>query len=492
MVLIWLGALAWLVVREYGSSSDREAATPGQVRVPPTATFYALLAGSDQVGLSSITTDTLPEGVRITSRTDVDVPLPLVPRRLLTNTEAIFDRGFRLRGFTTSASGEAGQVTLVVTVHADTLLSAVVSGRGFMTPDTLVLPVPAGVLLPDAVPLRLASRGDLRAGTVTVLHVLDPVDLSVEPWELRVGAESTLVVADSAVRDAGSGEWLAAGLTPTRAWRVTWTNHGMPVSAWIDREGEVLERSTPLGLTHRRGPFEIVNSKYIRRRPHNVQAAPLEVAVPVAAPEGPTRVNIGVPDLRAVASLMTTPWQGVARGSIETRHGPVPPLRAPQPLPDSIPAADRQPPASGRIRLDARRIGGADNVAPAGAVDHLAKWIASAVIPGSPDFGGVEQTLLRRQGDSSDRALLLVEMARALGIPARPVAGLLSSGGRLRYRAWAEVWLGAWVPVDPTLGQFPADGGHVRLLTHATARPAAIVSLVGAVRPTLANPTTVP
>ena len=181
MVLIWLGALAWLVVREYGSSSDREAATPGQVRVPPTATFYALLAGSDQVGLSSITTDTLPEGVRITSRTDVDVPLPLVPRRLLTNTEAIFDRGFRLRGFTTSASGEAGQVTLVVTVLADTLLSAVVSGRGFMTPDTLVLPVPAGVLLPDAVPLQLASQGNFRAGTVTVLQVLDPVDLSVEP-----------------------------------------------------------------------------------------------------------------------------------------------------------------------------------------------------------------------------------------------------------------------------------------------------------------------
>ena len=71
------------------------------------------------------------------------------------------------------------------------------------------------------------------------------------------------------------------------------------------------------------------------------------------------------------------------------------------------------------------------------------------------------------------------------------MAGLLTGGGRLRYRAWAEVWLGAWVPVDPTLGQL-ADSGHIRLLTHATARPAAIVSLIGAVRPTLDTPTTVP
>jgi transglutaminase-like putative cysteine protease len=82
-------------------------------------------------------------------------------------------------------------------------------------------------------------------------------------------------------------------------------------------------------------------------------------------------------------------------------------------------------------------------------------------------------------------------MARALGIPARPVAGLLTDGGRLRYRAWAEVWLGAWVPVDPTLGRF-AEAGHIRLLTHATARPTAIVSLLGAIRPTLDTTTTVP
>jgi len=72
------------------------------------------------------------------------------------------------------------------------------------------------------------------------------------------------------------------------------------------------------------------------------------------------------------------------------------------------------------------------------------------------------------------------------------VAGLLFTGGRLRYRAWAEVWLGGWVPVDPTLGQFPADGGHFRLLIDATARPSTLVSMLGAVRPLLTTTTTAP
>jgi hypothetical protein len=488
-VLTWLGALGWLVVREYRPVRQGERA---QVRLPPTATFYALRAGPDQVGLHSITTDTLPDGLRVTSRTDVDVPLPLVPRRLLTTTEAVYDRRLRLRGFTTTASGEAGQVTLAVTVAEDTLLSVVVGGRGLTTTDTVELQVPAGVLLPDAVPLALATRGGLTTGGVTTLRVLDPLDLTVEPWDIRVGAESTLVMADSALMDSASGSWIPAGLDSIRAWRVTWREHGLPVGAWIDRQGGVLARDTPLGLAQERGPFEIVNTGYRRRRPRNIQAAPLEVSVPVTTPEGATQVSLGIADLRAAAPMLTTPWQAVVEGGLETRTGPPPLPRAPVPLPDSVLATDRQSVASPRILLEARRIAGADSAVPSRAVARLAAWIGTAIVPASPAFGGVERTLVRGGGDSSDRAQLFVEMARALGIPARPVAGLLSSGGRLRYRAWAEVWLGAWQPVDPTLGQFPADAGHFRLLTHATARPAAIALLVGAVRPTPAHSTTVP
>jgi transglutaminase-like putative cysteine protease len=118
--------------------------------------------------------------------------------------------------------------------------------------------------------------------------------------------------------------------------------------------------------------------------------------------------------------------------------------------------------------------------------------VAGSIQAGQPNVGSPLQTLLRRRGDSSDRAELFVAMAQSLGIPARQVVGLLSTGGPLRYRAWAEVWLGAWTPVDPTLGQAPADAGHFRLLIDATARPTTVIPMLGAVRPAITTTPTVP
>lgn len=470
--------------REYRPGRDASAEAATTVRLPPSTVFFSLAAGRDQVGLHSVSTDTLPDGLRVTSRTDVDVPLPLVPRRVLTTTEALYGPGLRLRSFTHTVSGETGQLTVTGTMTEDTLLALVVSGRGMTGADTLVRHVPAGALLPDAVPLALAARGALRAAGTVAFDVLDAETGTVRHRDLRVSAESTFVVADSAVRDSAGRAWRPAGGTPVAARRVAWVDGGLPVTAWVDPEGALLRLETPLGLSWSRAPFEIVNSGYRKRRPRNVQAPPLEVSVPVPEPMGPTWVGLGQVELRSVAADLTTPWQMVVRDGIQTVTTPA--ARGPVPA-DTVLPSDRRPLASPRIKLEARRIGGTDTVAAAEVVARLARWIGGAVAPGIPAPGGAEQTLLRRRGDSSDRAELLAAMARALGVPARTVAGLLASGGRLRYRAWTEVWIGGWQPVDPTLGQFPADGGHVRLMVRATARPTELVPLVGAIRPQLAT-----
>jgi hypothetical protein len=35
--------------------------------------------------------------------------------------------------------------------------------------------------------------------------------------------------------------------------------------------------------------------------------------------------------------------------------------------------------------------------------------------------------------------------------------------GYFYFHTWPEVWFGKWIPVDPTLAQFPADAVHVPL-----------------------------
>ena len=69
--------------------------------------------------------------------------------------------------------------------------------------------------------------------------------------------------------------------------------------------------------------------------------------------------------------------------------------------------------------------------------------------------------------------------------------GLVYLRGAFYYHAWPEVYAaeadgrGLWLPVDPTLNQFPADATHVRLARGGLDRQAVILGLVGHAKVTL-------
>jgi transglutaminase-like putative cysteine protease len=89
------------------------------------------------------------------------------------------------------------------------------------------------------------------------------------------------------------------------------------------------------------------------------------------------------------------------------------------------------------------------------------------------------RVLTDRVGDCNEFTVLYVALARAAGLPARPTAGLVKLGDRFYYHAWPEVYLGSWVAVDPLLGQFPADAGHLRFVVDGLARQVQLVRFIG-------------
>ena len=70
-----------------------------------------------------------------------------------------------------------------------------------------------------------------------------------------------------------------------------------------------------------------------------------------------------------------------------------------------------------------------------------------------------------KEGDCNEHTTLYTALARASGIPTRMAVGMVYQDGRFYYHAWPEVYINGWMAVDPTLGQFPADATHIRLLT---------------------------
>ena len=107
------------------------------------------------------------------------------------------------------------------------------------------------------------------------------------------------------------------------------------------------------------------------------------------------------------------------------------------------------------IKAKATEIAGKERY-PYGKAQKIYEWLlSSGGIKGEPLSGGALEALEEKQADSYRASLLFCALARASGIPALPVAGVLVNKQRESSRHfWAEFWLDGfgWIPVDPALG----------------------------------------
>ena len=83
------------------------------------------------------------------------------------------------------------------------------------------------------------------------------------------------------------------------------------------------------------------------------------------------------------------------------------------------------------------------------------------------------------RGDCNEHTILAVALARAAGLPARVCAGIVYIDGTFGYHAWPVVWVGEWVEMDPTFGQYVADATHIILATGSLEAQYVINSAIG-------------
>lgn len=104
------------------------------------------------------------------------------------------------------------------------------------------------------------------------------------------------------------------------------------------------------------------------------------------------------------------------------------------------------------ILAAAAAVGGETN--PYLMAERIYQYIAAHLFYlDGPGFQGAKLTLELGSGECGDYATLFVAMARAVGIPARPVVGYHAYSGE-QYHVWAEFYLQGigWVPVDAQAG----------------------------------------
>lgn len=281
LLVAWAGALGWHVKREYFPARST-LLTRAAGGIPPGPAYYRLSWDDRRLGWARSEVDTLPGGgFDLATLLEMEAGPLGVSGSLRAETTARLGGDLGLERFTTRATGSllsgvselgglspapgarpsgeaaAGADSLSADgrMEGDSTLVAVIrrSGRA----DTLRISTEGGLVPLGALPLRLAADPDIQPGRRVAVRVLDPRSASVRRVELQVQEVARRIYPDSARRDTATGNWTVAGRDTVQAWRLTPAEEGLPVTAWIDEDGRLLEARLGSALRLERTAFEL-------------------------------------------------------------------------------------------------------------------------------------------------------------------------------------------------------------------------------------------
>jgi hypothetical protein len=290
-------------------------------------------------------------------------------------------------------------------------------------------------------------------------------------FRVPVVLPSTLSQADAVLTVEGEEEIRIDGET-REAFRIQVSYAGVEATSWYDREGRVLKEVSPMGLTMIREAAGLARGGVMKG----------EEAVDITAS---TMVSVDkrLPDSKALRYLRVA-LEGIDPASFEIEGGrqrlhgvtlEIVKENVASLQKISIPVRDDaladfleataflQSDDEGILRL-AREIVGQEKDAAAGA-RRLMDWVYENLEKRpTVSLPSALEVLEDRAGDCNEHAALMAALARAAGLPARLVVGVVYTGNGFFYHAWNEVWVGGWVSLDPVMAQFPADATHVKFI----------------------------
>ena len=478
------------------------------LRVGPGAEFYQVSMGGGPIGYASSTVDTTPGGITVQDLLVLDIEALGKVQRTQLSTDIRLTRDLHLVSVEGALEAPGAPFHVSGTVSGDTVLTMSVDA-GASQPSILKIPLRHTEVLRDLLPLQLAYGHQLAPGRSFTVPVFDPMSMEQRDVTVRVLAESTLIVPDSAKWDTAGARWVPARQDTLHAWKIAEDFGG--TESWIDRQGRIVSTVSPIGFRMERMAFELAVENWRRAggAAHGMAAsagggtdiidATAITANAALKPEelGMLRVRIGNARLSgfdlaggrqqlAGDTLTVRRETGIGTGALAAASLPLDRLPVSDP---ALTAALASEPliqsTDPRIQAQARRIVGRERRAGAVA-ELLTHWVyANLKKEITISVPSAVQVLDARQGDCNEHTVLYVALARSLGLPARTAAGLVYLRGHFYYHAWPEVWLGQWVAVDPTFDQFPADASHLRFVIGGLARQVELLRLIGRVTVTV-------
>jgi transglutaminase superfamily protein len=496
---LWGSGLTMLVQREFYQGRPQKLAEAA-LRLSPSATYFAVEQAGKVIGFASTTIDTLTNGVDAIDYFVADFQVGGESQRTSKRSIVKLSRALSMRTFDTQVDSRQPPIHTGGRADGDSAV-VFVKYSGTISTDSQRVSVHGPVVLPPIVPIAIALGNRPNVGGSYSLPTFDPATMTPATMQFKIDAESLFTLADSAKFDEDKGEWFSVLTDTVRAWHAASENPANAFNEWLDAQGRVVQSTLPDGLVLKRTAYELAfeNWRIAHDRATAANAGTGDIlertVIAAGAKLGRTRllsmtVQLGAPSLSGydfdggrqhfsgdtlkvvrekdamigkgmptLRELQTKEFRARFRGdlmagpTLQVHEGEILHLAI------TIPGLERDP------KLIAQK---------------LNQWVndsvTKAVTFGVPNALAIARS---RKGDAPEHAQLYVALSRSLGIPARVVSGLMYLNGKFYYHTWAEVWLGDWVAVDPTFGQFPADASRLRFVIGGLSRQTELVQLLG-------------
>ena len=461
-LLIWLG----LTVHQLTGADT----SPSVIDLPrlaadtlPEESWAGIYFNNRKIGYSHTTRTPLQNGFRFQEEMVVDLTVMQVPQRIHTTMATVTDYDGTLSVLNYRLRSGVISFSLYGTRQEDQLSLAIKAG-GRRTRTTVT--VPAGVLSGPALRWRIAGAAAAKRDRSCI--IFDPVTMHTRTLELRYDGRETLSIAGRDIICA----------------RIVTDYQGVPVRTWVGPDGAIVREESPLGFVMQRETEAQARSVPAGEGPDIARS----MSIPIDrafAPIGLRQIRLRLGGIDPAQFQLDGGRQSIDDGLLLITAEPesgitdyqrpcslarfAPHLTAELFLPVGDPALKAV--VTEAVRPDDRA---------RAAVRKLTHWVYAA-IDKTPTMSVPDalQVLDTRQGDCNEHAVLLTALCRTAGVPARMCAGLVYLDGRFYYHAWVEVWLGRWVPTDPTTDQFPADLTHIRFVHGDLDSQATLLRLIG-------------
>jgi hypothetical protein len=472
VLLAWVVQMGFLVHQAYLTPGVALAAD--LARYGSSAQWRGIYYRNEKIGFSVSQISPSPEGYELQEDARLQMNLLGAPTAVRMQSVARVDSAFALRGFSFSLDPGTGPTAVEGVLEGLRLTLTVRTPSSTRSETRILTEAPA---LAMNLPRRLAAEG-LAPGRRFEVSVFDPATLHNAHMVLEVKAR----------------EIVGAAGRPVPAFRVETLFAGVKSTSWLTDLGEVVREESPIGMIVVRESPERATALAV---PGQIQTDMLEAAAVVAYPprriDDPTAVERLRVRLQGAEGFAASDLQGAGQSAsgevfeiVDARTllaGPADPEAA------RFLAAEPFLESDAPAIVSEAKTATSEARGPRERAEKLVRYV-HAILEKKPTLSLPDalEVLRTRVGDCNEHTALYVAMARSLAIPSRIAVGLVYVRGAFYYHAWPEVYVegppgrGLWLPVDPTLNQFPADATHIRLARGGLDRQAAILGIVGRAR----------